>query len=116
MRCSTDWPRATATISRRHPEATAAADVGEFDLIHRFFRPLATAPGALGLGDDAALLTVGSTDDLVLTTDTIVDSVHFLPDDPADSVGGKLLSASICPTWRRWGPSRRPICCRWRCR
>lgn len=68
---------------------------GEFDLIHRFFRPLATAPGALGLGDDAALLTVGSTDDLVLTTDTIVESVHFLPDDPADSVGGKLLGVNL---------------------
>lgn len=68
---------------------------GEFDLIHRFFRPLATAPGALGLSDDAALLAVGTADDLVLTTDTIVESVHFLPGDPADSVGGKLLGVNL---------------------
>ncbi|HEX7792216.1 MAG TPA: thiamine-phosphate kinase, partial [Afipia sp.] len=43
---------------------------GEDSLIARYFRPLATDPGAFGLVDDAALLKQSS-DDLVVTTDAI---------------------------------------------
>ncbi|MFZ0654112.1 MAG: thiamine-phosphate kinase, partial [Pseudolabrys sp.] len=38
-------------------------------LIARFFQPLATHPGALGLSDDAAFLTPPPGCDLVLKTD-----------------------------------------------
>ena len=66
----------------------------EFGLIARHFRPLA-GPGGLGLLDDAALLEppVGRT--LVLTADAMVAGVHFLPDDPADLVGRKLLRVNL---------------------
>jgi len=67
---------------------------GEDDLIARYFRPLATAPGALGLIDDAALLE-SSVDDLVVTTDAIVEGVHFLPDDPPDAVARKALRVNL---------------------
>ena len=67
---------------------------GEDDLIARYFRPLATAPGALGLIDDAALLA-SSSDDLVLTTDAVVEGVHFLPDDPPDAVARKALRVNL---------------------
>ena len=57
-------------------------------------RALATHPGARGLEDDAAtLIHAGRT--LVLTHDTIVEHVHFLPEDPADTVGWKLVAANL---------------------
>jgi thiamine-monophosphate kinase len=67
---------------------------GEDYLIARYFRPLATAPGALGLIDDAAVLAA-SGDDLVLTTDAIVESVHFLPNDPPDAIARKALRVNL---------------------
>jgi thiamine-monophosphate kinase len=66
----------------------------EFALIARHFRPLA-GPGALGLGDDAALITPPPGRDLVLTVDAMVAGVHFLPDDPPDLVGRKLLRVNL---------------------
>lgn len=67
---------------------------GEFDLIARHFRPLA-GPGALDLRDDAALLTPPPGRELVLTADAMVAGVHFLPDDPPDLIGRKLLRVNL---------------------
>lgn len=68
----------------------------EFEIIARFFAPLASAaPGAFGLTDDAALVEVGAGRQLVVTLDTIVAGVHFLADDPADAVACKLLSVNL---------------------
>jgi len=67
---------------------------GEFSLIGRHFRPLA-GPGALGLRDDAALLMPPAGRELVLTVDAMVAGVHFLPDDPPDLVGRKLLRVNL---------------------
>ena len=66
----------------------------EDSLIARYFQPLATDPGAFGLGDDAAILKALG-DDLVVTTDAIVEGVHFLPDDPADSIARKALRVNL---------------------
>ena len=66
----------------------------EFALIAKYFRPLA-GPGALDLSDDAALLTPPPGRDLVLTADAMVGGVHFLPDDPPDLVGRKLLRVNL---------------------
>lgn len=67
---------------------------GEDSLIARYFRPLATDPGAFGLIDDAALLN-HSNDDLVVTTDAIVEGVHFLPGDPPDTLARKALRVNL---------------------
>jgi thiamine-monophosphate kinase len=67
---------------------------GEDSLIARYFKPLATDPGAFNLGDDAAILKA-SRDDVVVTTDAIVEGVHFLPDDPADTVARKALRVNL---------------------
>jgi thiamine-monophosphate kinase len=64
-------------------------------LIARYFRPLATAPAALGLGDDAAALTPPAGCDLVLTTDGVIAGVHFFPDDPPDTIGRKALRMNL---------------------
>ena len=66
----------------------------EFDLIARHFRPLA-GPGALGLLDDAAVFLPPPGRELVVTADAMVAGVHFLPDDPADLVGRKLLRVNL---------------------
>lgn len=67
---------------------------GEDALIARYFRPLATDPGAFNLGDDAAVLKPLG-DDIVVTTDAVVEGVHFLPDDPPDSVARKALRVNL---------------------
>lgn len=66
----------------------------EFDLIARHFRPLAGL-GALGLADDAALMTPPPGRELVLTADAMVAGVHFIPDDPPDLIGRKLLRVNL---------------------
>ena len=67
---------------------------GEDSLIARYFRPLATDPGAFGLVDDAAILQAGG-DEIVVTTDAIVEGVHFLPDDPPDTIARKALRVNL---------------------
>ena len=67
---------------------------GEDDLIARYFKPLATDPGALGLVDDAAILKAHG-EDIVVTTDAVVAGVHFLPDDPPDTVARKALRVNL---------------------
>jgi thiamine-monophosphate kinase len=67
---------------------------GEDSLIARYFKPLATDPGAFGLVDDAAILKAGA-EDIVVTTDAIVEGVHFLPDDPPDTVARKALRVNL---------------------
>ncbi|WP_240046962.1 thiamine-phosphate kinase [Paracraurococcus ruber] len=67
---------------------------GEFALIARHFRRLA-GPGALDLADDAALLDPPPGRQLVLAADAMVAGVHFLPDDPPESIGRKLLRVNL---------------------
>lgn len=64
----------------------------EFDVIANHFAPLA-GEGARSLIDDVAVLQTRG--DLVLTTDTIVEGVHFLPDDPIDTVAQKALRVNV---------------------
>ena len=66
----------------------------EDSLIARYFRPLATDPGAFDLTDDAAILK-SSGDELVVTTDAIVEGVHFLPNDPPDTIARKALRVNL---------------------
>src|ERR1700676_4496831 len=73
-----------------HNEHASAED----SLIARYFRPVATDPGAFGLGDDAAILKEAG-QDIVVTTDAIVESVHFLPDDPPDTIARKALRVNL---------------------
>ena len=74
--------------------APGAGASGEDALIARYFKPLATDPGAFGLVDDAAILEATG-EDLVVKTDAIVEGVHFLPDDPPDTVARKALRVNL---------------------
>jgi thiamine-monophosphate kinase len=67
----------------------------EDDLIARYFKPLATDPGALGLADDAAFIKPPPGCDLVLKTDAIVGGVHFFTDDPPGQLARKALRVNL---------------------
>src|SRR5437763_3037381 len=75
--------------------AAKPAGSGEDHLIAKYFRPLATHSGALGLIDDAAVLTPPEGCDLVLTKDAIVGGIHFFEDDPADAIARKALRVNL---------------------
>ena len=69
---------------------------GEFELIERFFAPLAKDfPGALALKDDAAVIEIAPGHRLVATTDALVAGVHYLVDDPPALVARKLLRVNL---------------------
>jgi len=69
---------------------------GEFEIIERYFAPLARLqPGAQGLQDDVCIYSPPAGFDLVLTADAIVSGTHFLADDPPDMVARKLLRVNL---------------------
>jgi thiamine-monophosphate kinase len=74
----------------------AGAPLGEFGRIDRFFKPLAaSSPASLGLTDDAAVLPAAAGRDTVVTTDALVEGVHFLPDDPPATLAFKALGVNV---------------------
>lgn len=69
---------------------------GEFELIARYFAPLSRAfPGAAGLADDTATLAIGPGMEAVVTLDTMIAGIHFLPGDPPDLVARKLIRVNL---------------------
>ena len=91
MPCSTRSPASSVATSFR---VASGERSGEDSLIARYFKPLATDPGAFGLDDDAAVLKARG-EDVVVTTDAIVEGVHFLPDDPPDTIARKALRVNL---------------------
>ena len=69
--------------------------LSEFEIIARYFAPLATDPAALSLLDDTAVLPVPEGQELIATTDTVIEGVHFLAGDPPDSIGHKALAVTL---------------------
>lgn len=75
--------------------------MGEFELIRRLVaaaraEPAAFArPAVVGIGDDGAVLDIDPAQQLVVTTDTLVEGLHFRPGiDPAD-LGYKALAVNL---------------------
>ena len=58
--------------------------MNEFDYIDKYFRPL-TNEYALNLKNDAAIFNQKSIFDLIISTDSLVEGIHFFGnEDPAD--------------------------------
>ncbi len=77
-------------------EPRGAGMPDEFELIARYFAPLARDfPGAYGLRDDAAVIRPSPGCELVVKTDTIVSGIDFLPHTPAGLVGRKALRVNL---------------------
>src|SRR5580693_7267164 len=88
MRCA----RPNSPVSNVAPSEQGSP---EDRLIAKYFRPLATAPGAFGLEDDAAIITPPPGCDLVLTTDGVIAGVHFMPHDPPGAIARKVLRMNL---------------------
>ncbi len=96
MRCSrTSAASCAVQNSRQAGDAVANDTSAEDKLIARFFAPLASHPGALGLTDDAAFITPPPGHDLVLKTDAIIAGVHFFADDAAQTIASKALRVNL---------------------
>ncbi|MDM7924511.1 MAG: thiamine-phosphate kinase [bacterium] len=87
------------------------SELGEFGLIRRLQEACAAANDRviLGIGDDAAVIRCGEDGRLVLTTDAMVEGVHFERAwYPPDSLGWKCLAVNLSDV-AAMGAS--PICC-----
>jgi thiamine-monophosphate kinase len=70
--------------------------IGEFELIARYFAPLAKGfAGARGLESDNAFLSADPRHDLVVKTDTVVAGVHFLADEKPELVAQRALRVCL---------------------
>ncbi|WP_367154544.1 thiamine-phosphate kinase [Methylomonas sp. HYX-M1] len=71
--------------------------LAEFDLIQRYFAKYAPqqAQNRLGIGDDCALLSLPVGHQLAVTTDTMVENVHFFADVDPTALGHKLLAVNL---------------------
>src|SRR5579864_5114991 len=68
----------------------------EFGLIEKIFAPLSRGvPGAFDLKDDVAAMAPKPGCEVVLKTDSTIENVHFLSDDPPDTVARKALRRSL---------------------
>lgn len=69
----------------------------EFDLIGRYFdwQDQCQAHLAIGVGDDAAVLDVPHGQQLVVTADTLVESVHFPEDTDPYAIAVKALAVNL---------------------
>jgi len=70
--------------------------MNEFDLIREYFTWPIKDPGVtLGVGDDAALLNLDQGYQVVTTTDTLVEGVHFSASTPAKDIAHKSLAVNL---------------------
>ena len=69
----------------------------EFELISRYFkgRGITRKDVKLGIGDDAAVMNVPENCQLVVTTDTLVEGVHFFKDMPPRALGHRALAVNL---------------------
>ncbi|MEP2707389.1 MAG: thiamine-phosphate kinase [Roseibium sp.] len=73
----------------------AEARPSEFELIKRYFAPLASDPGSVGLTDDAAVITPRDGHDLVLTKDVLAADIHFFANDAPEAIAAKALRVNL---------------------
>ena len=79
-------------------EEKTVASVGEFELIKSCFAPLYEKPVkgvTVGIGDDGAVLAVPRTQELVVSTDTLVEGIHFSSDDDPFLLARKALRVNL---------------------
>ena len=70
--------------------------MNEFDLIRDYFTWPIQDPGVtLGVGDDAALFSPEQGYQLVTTTDTLTEGVHFSSSTPAKDIAHKSLAVNL---------------------
>ncbi len=66
----------------------------EFNLIARYFTRSAKR-AVLGIGDDCALIKVAAGCELAISTDTLVEGIHFFAGADAEKLGHKSLAVNL---------------------
>ncbi|MDH1859800.1 thiamine-phosphate kinase [Acinetobacter junii] len=69
--------------------------MAEFSIIDRYFKRASHQDVSLGIGDDSAILTPPSSQQLVICTDTLVAGRHFPLDTSAHAVGWKSVAVNL---------------------
>lgn len=71
--------------------------LAEFAVIERYFlrRNYHNSSIKLGIGDDCALLNIPKNQTLTISTDTLVEGVHFSSQCTAEDLGHKLLAVNL---------------------
>ena len=70
--------------------------MNEFELIQNYFNwPLSDSDIELGIGDDAAIFNLDSGYQLVTTTDTLSEGVHFFKNDSPEDIAYKSLAVNL---------------------
>ncbi|MFT5573458.1 MAG: thiamine-monophosphate kinase [Cryomorphaceae bacterium] len=71
--------------------------MAEFSLIERFCQGIGPEHKAtkLGIGDDAAVITVPDNMELAVSVDTMVEGVHFYPDAEPAHIAHKLFAVNL---------------------
>jgi thiamine-monophosphate kinase len=70
--------------------------MNEFDLIREYFTwPIKDPSVVLGVGDDAALFSLEQGYQLVTTTDTLIEGVHFSASTSAKDIAHKSLAVNL---------------------
>ena len=68
----------------------------EHDLIKRYFSPdVSRGDIVLGVGDDAAVVQPPADMELVVTTDTLIEGVHFPGNMAPEALGHKALAVNL---------------------
>jgi thiamine-monophosphate kinase len=84
---------------------------GEFEIIASIARRI-PAPGrdvVVGEGDDCAVIRCDAREDLLVTTDLLLEGRHFLPDAAPQDVGWKALAVSISDVAAMGGRPRHAV-------
>ncbi len=73
------------------------AHLNEFSLIEKYFtnQKVFRTDVLLGVGDDAALVTIPSNHQLVLTMDTLIEGIHFPTHTSPCDIGYKALAVNL---------------------
>ncbi len=91
----TEWP--STNIYRMAEPRTEIADLGEFGLIDRIKNnfSLQNLTSLKGIGDDAAVIDIGS-ENLLVTTDMLLEGIHFdLAYMPLQHLGYKAVAVNV---------------------
>jgi thiamine-monophosphate kinase len=71
--------------------------MNEFSLIEQFFKPIAVKRNDVlfGIGDDAACLQIPQGNHVLVSTDTLVSGIHFLPEWDSYDIACKAVMVNI---------------------
>ena len=69
--------------------------MAEFSIIERYFKRTSKSDVSLGIGDDSAIVTPPSSQQLVICADTLVAGRHFPLDTSAHAIGWKSVAVNL---------------------